>query len=298
MNTNFNTINLEQGSPKWIEFRNTRLGGSDIPSLMNLPEAYGNRTSLIQDKINPVTKEHSEFTKRLFQDGHDFELAVRESNPRGFQFTPQVVQHKSEDRFISSLDGINLEHQIILEVKSTRKDAYLYMARNGLVPEVYNYQIQWCLFVTGYEVAHLYVVDSTCGDTYFIEVKRDQNLIDKIVIEAHKFLAELSTGIEPYIQLENITVQNIANIKNNIKHYKKLIAEAENQVQEQAEQLLKEYKATKIEGCGVRIQIVTKKGSVQYKKIEALKGIDLDKYRAPSSSYVKISELSDKDGDE
>ena len=40
---------------------------------------------------------------------------------------------------------------------------------------------------------------------------------------------------------------------------------------------------------GCKIQTINRKGSVDYKKIDTLKNVDLEQYRKPSSTYQKIS---------
>ena len=40
---------------------------------------------------------------------------------------------------------------------------------------------------------------------------------------------------------------------------------------------------------GCKIQTISRKGSVDYKKIDTLKNVDLEQYRKPSSTYQKIS---------
>jgi len=45
-----------------------------------------------------------------------------------------------------------------------------------------------------------------------------------------------------------------------------------------------------VKTCGLKIDRVTRKGSINYKEIDALKDIDLEKYRKPVSVYWQISE--------
>ena len=70
-------------------------------------------------------------------------------------------------------------------------------------------------------------------------------------------------------------------------HLKKALLEAKI---EQVSASLKDRAGDKnVISFGCKIQTISRKGSVDYKKIDTLKDVDLDQYRKPASTYQKIS---------
>ena len=293
-------IEHAQGSPEWIAFRQGRIGGSDVPSIMEVPGAYKSRAQLLQEKITNVVETFDAFTQKIFADGHAFEIGARQlfSDKMNDAFIPVVIQSITNELHIASLDGFNSSEDRILEIKSTRKKEYISLAAQGLRPEVYEYQIQWQLFVAGCNNATLLVVNSMSGEMIEVKIGRNQGLIDDIVVGVNKFITEMLTQIAPFLYLETVEMRVIAGAKMQIKEYQNQIKDIEAVIKKAATDLLNHYGATKIEGFGTRIQMIEKVGSVNYKKIPELKNVDLDKYRARPTSYVKISEINESKGND
>ena len=71
------------------------------------------------------------------------------------------------NRVLSSLDGMTLEGNLVLEIKcplrGTRSDLWLDVSA-GQVPEHYAVQVQHQLMVSGAKLAHLWVFDGTKGN--------------------------------------------------------------------------------------------------------------------------------------
>lgn len=292
---NYNVVELEQGSQEWLEFRKGKIGGSDIPAIMGCIDAHQKRSELLADKISNNEKEHSDFVKAMFAEGHEIERLARDAfNERtGIIYTPKVVQSKQFPNFIASLDGISEGMNIVIEIKSTRKKSILEDVRNKIVPNVYNLQIQWQLYITDIKFAYLIVVDSITRETYILLVDRDDQLIEKIKFEAAKFLYEMNNTelVEPKtLVVENATMQEIAVARQSVKELQNQLDIFDEMIKKHAAQLLKEFGATRIEGFGVVIQEVERAGSVDYAKIPELKGVDLERYRKKPTRYVKISE--------
>lgn len=291
----FNVIDLEQGSNEWLEFRKGKIGGSDIPAIMSCIDAHQKRSELLADKILNTEREHSDFVKAMFAEGHEIERLARDAfNERtGIVYTPKVVQLKQFPAFIASLDGISDGMNIVIEIKSTRKKSILEDVRNKIVPSVYNLQIQWQLYITDIKFAYLIVVDSITRETYILLVDRNDSLIEKIKFEAAKFLYEMKNTelAEPKtLVVENAKMQEIAAARQSVKELQNQLDIFDEMIKKHAAQLLKDFGATRIEGFGVVIQEVERAGAIDYSKIEALKNINLEQYRKKPTRYVKISE--------
>lgn len=66
-----------------------------------------------------------------------------------------------------------------------------------------------------------------------------------------------------------------------------VLEEREERIKEQLVQLCNNQPSV---GAGIRLQKILKKGTVEYKKIPELKGVDLEKYRRDPTEYWKISD--------
>jgi len=293
----FNTIIIEQGANAWHELRAKRIGSSDIPAIMGVAGAYKKRAELLKEKITGETKPVDAFTQSLFDLGHEIEIETRCSfnAATGKTFVPLVAQSIENDYFIASLDGADLEHKEIIEIKSTRKDDYLALASDNKIPELYNVQMQWQFFVTGFHSGYCLVVDSRDKKAHVVEVRRDDILIGIIKIAAEQFLKEMSCEVVPYVQLETKEMIDIAATMKMIRTYKKEIKKAEFEIKQQAEELLERYGALSIDGAGVVIDYETRIGSIQYDLIPELKNVDLNKYRKESTKSPRIKEKKVKE---
>lgn len=293
----FKSIPLIQGSQPWLDYRKGRIGASDIPAICSVSGAYNTRSNLLYEKITGISEPVSAFTQALFDKGHEIEIEARDGYNKTFQtnYTPAVVQSIDNELFFASLDGMDETTESIMEVKSTMRDEYLNLAMDNKIPDVYNYQIQWQLFITGFNQAVCVVVDSRDRIANVVHVVRNDSLIEEIKTQAEAFLKVMSVTLSPYVQIETKEIRTIAATMEQVRHYKKLIKQAEKEINEQAENLLKQYNALSIEGAGVVIDYQERIGSVQYDLIPELKNVDLNKYRKESTKSVRIKEKKVKE---
>jgi len=298
-NQTYRLVELEQNSPAWLEFRKGKIGGSDIPIIAEVDGAYKSRADLLHEKITGESKPVSEFTQKLFQEGHDWEPIIRDEVNHKYEkhFVPTVVQSVEYPHFFTSLDGFDEVDGSILEVKTTQTDKITDLIKTGIVPKNWYAQVQWQLFITNSTMAMVAALDIRTKHLHDpIRINRDEVYIVLLKEAAQKFYEEMSTAVSPYQQLESIEMRTIASTKVNIKEFQKMIDDAEDKIKLIAEDLLRKYKATKIVGCGVQIETINRQGNVDYSKIGVLKTIDLEKYRKKGSTYVKITELKPSKG--
>ena len=210
-------------------------------------------------------------------------------------YKPVVVQSAYNPDLFCSLDGLNENQTEILEIKSTSKNEYWEDIGFGKVPTEYDFQIQYQFFVTGLKEAKLAVINKNTNALRIINVYRNDTRIDLLVQTVTKFLEQMKQGVVPVQQLQNETMEHIAQTKATIDEYKKLIKAEEDKLKALGEGLLNQFpEATKIEGAGCKIEWASRKGNIDYDQIEVLKTVDLEKYRKPSSRYVKLTVLKQK----
>jgi putative phage-type endonuclease len=265
-----------QGSNEWLDFRKDKIGGSDIPSILNVEGCYQSRSALLREKLGEK-KEISEYTQAIFDKGHEFEHLMRGD------FVPEVCVSKENDRFIASLDG--RKGDLMLEVKNTNRMDYLDLARRGFVPPIYNAQIQWCLFVT--ELKECKLIVGNIHEQHEVSVFRDDEFINVAKIEATKFLKEMDASKTSQHTLLPAW-RRILELKKMEIEMKKQLEEVSDEIKKLGEGIIIEFNATQLSGDGLRVEYITRKGSVDYGAIPELIGVDLDKYRKEGSTYVQV----------
>lgn len=294
----YKVINLEQGSKPWLDFRLNKIGGSDIASICSLKGAYKTRANLLKEKITGNIAEVNEYTQKIFAEGHEWETKVRDSINESMKqnFQPLVLQHSIVDEFFVSLDGLSEDKTTCLEIKSTRKKEFLDLMSREICPPIWNYQIQWAMYISETYQAILAVVNSDTGDVTINEIKRDDELLEFILDRANEFRDEMLT---PLIKNNEITLDQdevmeyIAESKRLVKQYQTLIDAEEDKIKSMAEKIMKDFNANKIEAHGVSVEWQERKGSIDYSKIKELEGVNLEKYRKKSSRHIKITVLND-----
>lgn len=284
-------INLIQGSPEWIAHRLNCVCASDIAPIMGIKGAFSNRNALMQEKLGKV-RELSGFQKNMFAAGHEWEkLVLNHAALDIYKLKPAVVEYDEDPRFMASLDGIDVEHEIILEVKSVTNNIRFEMYCKE-TPAHYMAQVQWQMFCSGYKKALIaFVFDGT------VEIKMieyDQLFIVQAKLAAYEFLKELD-AIKAGTSVAKIQTLPPSVMADDIKEFKRMIKERKNDIERMeddiklmAEILLGQNNAVKLENDEISIQWIERQGSVQYKNIPELKNVDLDAYRGKSSKYISV----------
>lgn len=285
-------IDLIQGSDEWKQFRKGKIGASDVPAICGV-SPYQTAAKLLTEKVTGVTRQVSDYVQKIFDTGHEWEEKIRSEHFSNYK--PVVVQSAYNPDLFCSLDGLNENQTEILEIKSTSKNEYWEDIGFGKVPTEYDFQIQYQFFVTGLKEAKLAVINKNTNALRIINVYRNDTRIDLLVQTVTKFLEQMKQGVVPVQQLQNETMEHIAQTKATIDEYKKLIKAEEDKLKALGEGLLNQFpEATKIEGAGCKIEWASRKGNIDYDQIEVLKTVDLEKYRKPSSRYVKLTVLKQK----
>ena len=284
-------VNLEQGTHEWLAYRLNGVGGSDIASIIEADGAFKNRKEVLMEKLGQ-TKELTEYQKTIFKDGHEWESLVRDRlNQQGFNFIPAVVESTVDPRFFASLDGMDVEREILLEVKSvTNMDRFKAYCEN--IPAHYVAQVQWQMFCTGYN--HTMVAFVCQGEVAVKEVAPDFDLQSKLVVEATAFLQELD-GIKagtmpaPVQQISTPDMERLFALKSASAEASKALDALDAQIKELAEKILADHQATHVQSPFLTVQWCEREGAVDYKKIPELVNIDLNQYRKKGTKYLKVT---------
>ncbi len=288
---------LIQGSSEWLEFRKNKITATDIGVIMQI-SPYKSTFMLWQEKLGLIEPEPENDAMRR---GKLLESdALREyCNLKKIDMSPAVVTHSEFPWAMASLDAISQDHTAICEIKCMGRKNHE-EAMGGHVNPLYNMQMQWQMFVTGlYECDYFVYCDEYMGmPTSYrcITVKRDQELIDKMIIAAKEFLQCLRTITPPpFSDMDYEDKSNCPHWDNLMayyadydkmekdgkagkEHFKKLLIEAAN--------------GRNCKGSNSTFTKVITKGRVDYVKIVETYNItqeELEKYRGESVESYRIT---------
>ncbi len=178
----YTIIDIPQQTDEWRQWRKTKIGSSDIASIMGVdPWCPAYKKWRIKMGLFDDSK-----TTPAMQRGIDMEPLARSAfeEEHGFLMPSLVVQSTKYDWMISSLDGINFDRKETLEIKCPGKKT-LDEARNGIIPENYYVQVQHQLYMSGFDLAYYYCFDGEKGIT--IEINRNDYMIDQILEKCIEF---------------------------------------------------------------------------------------------------------------
>jgi putative phage-type endonuclease len=182
-----------QGSAEWHAFRNKGIGSSDIAAIVglspwkNIYEVWLEKTGR-QEELPP--------TAPMLR-GIELEPIARKAyiELTGNPVIQGVMQSKDFDFFIASLDGINLEGDLIVEIKCPTSKKTLQLAAMGQIEDHYKCQVQWQLMVSGAKKCHFFVWHE--DTTEMIEVLPDLYFQQSLIDAALKFWDLVVDDIEP-----------------------------------------------------------------------------------------------------
>lgn len=145
-------VDLVQGSPAWLAWRNAGIGGSDVAAILGVsPFEDATRERLMEEKLYGRKRD----TNYAMRRGTSLEPVARKlfEQRTGLVWPPMCVEDEHQTWAKASLDGINFEQQAIIEIKAPNwkvHDAWLL----GLVPEYYAVQMQWNMLIAGVNKCH------------------------------------------------------------------------------------------------------------------------------------------------
>lgn len=282
-------VELTQNTAEWLDFRRNKIGASDLPIIMGF-SPYSTPLSLWKRKLG---FEPEPIMSAAMQYGRDTEDFVRKlvQDSLNKEFRPQVFQNDVYDWAIASVDGYNDNEDIVIEIKCANKNDHA-EAINGQVPLKYYPQLQWQYFVT--EAKKLFYC-SYNDNLAIVEVKKDDEFIDKAVKQAKEFYERLVNFDPPKEEEKDIRIINDSSFKEIADEWKELIKmkkEIEKRENELKQKMLEYADGYNSEGYGVKMTKVIRKGTVDMSKIYQKFNIsekDVEGFRKKSTYYWKVS---------
>lgn len=280
-------VSLEQGTPEWLEWRKKGIGSSEVCAILGLSK-YSNPQKLWKEKTTGIAEERD--NDYILEKGHEVEAYVRakfELKSTG-DFPPALFEY---GYLRASLDGYNNSINTALEIKFVGYEAF----DEPIIPSHYA-QVQTALFVSG--AVKMIFIRARKSEEPGVKYDTKEEVIEfdtKYWTSVEKMIESFQKCVINGVMPVDENEINDAELKKLCKKWISKDAKFK-KAKEEIEALVEEIKGFKKTGTcvGVRISKSPRIGSVQYETIPALAGVDLDKYRGPSSFTWKVEQIKVK----
>ncbi len=283
---------IPQGTMAWKDFRRKGLGSSDIPIIMGESE-YKTPYELYWDKLGLGQEDEDSYAAKR---GKSLESIAREHYEleTGISMRPFCVVHPDHPHMRASLDGLNTEVKVLLEIKNLLNKDMIQMAKDGKVPRPHYLQMQHQLMVSkAYcNLGHYWSFDGE-SKGYLVLVEPDQKLQEEIFQKASEFWERVQKQDPPpptETDFFRVTAPGLAEYIERYRRHKEQEDEAKRSIEALKPLMEKHMVHPKIICNGMKLQRVSRKGNINYKDVPELGGVDLEQYRGKDSSYILFSD--------
>jgi putative phage-type endonuclease len=180
-------VNLQQGTPEWLNWRFEGIGASDAPAIMG-ENPWKSRSRLMKEKFE---RKKVKLNAAMIR-GTELEPVARESYEKrfGIAVPPACLQSNLHSWMRASVDGITSCGTKVIEIKCG-EGAYWNSSTSGAVPTYYMGQLQHILAVTGLESIDYWCFVPKKPEIH-IQVERDESYIARLIEMEKLFWHELS----------------------------------------------------------------------------------------------------------
>ena len=280
-------IKLVQGSQAWLEYRRTMRNASETAAVLGVSPWCTPYQLWLLKTCRATTK-----VTAAMQHGTDTEPAARAAYEAqtGNIMQPLVLQ---DGPYSASLDGMDLDGKLIVEIKCPNKgqDSQLWReVKAGHVPDYYVAEIKHQLFVSGAELAHLFVYDGAQG------LLRPIEPIDHAMARIREgwewFQTFMDTDTPPPLTDADVVQREDADwaaAASAFAQAKQAADLADDLVTKAREALVALARYRKEQGAGVSVTRFWKAGAVNYKAVPELKAVNLERYRGTLREEIRVT---------
>lgn len=276
-----------QQTSEWLEMRKKYVGASDAPIIMEV-SPWKTPYQLWEEKLGFRQQEINNAMRRGLEKE---EIARKEFEKQtGIIVFPEVIFHSQYEWMMASLDGIDIERKNIVEIKCPGKEDHE-CAMDGKIPEKYFPQLQHQIEVSGIDNIFYFSYDEKSSKV--LEVGKDKKYIEKMVSKEWEFWKRVLDLDAPELNEKDFVLREDEfwlEIAENWKEVNFQLRKVKEREEELRRLLISMSKDCNSKGGGINLKKIFKKGSIDYKNISELEGIDLEKYRKEPIMFWKIGE--------
>lgn len=280
-------VKLVQGSPEWHEHRAKYRNASETAIVMGESpwqtpfQLWELRTGRGQQVVNAAMAR-----------GTALEPQARSAYE---QLTGHVMQPLVlvEGDYSASLDGLTFEGDLLVEIKCPYKgqgSVLWQQVAAGEIPVHYRWQLEHQFMVSKASMGHLYVFDG--ADGLLLEALPCPERWQAIHEAWNGFMRCIETDTPPALMDRDKVIRKDAEWQTAAESYVQLKAEAEllaDRLDAAKEVLVALAEHPSEAGFGVSVTRFWKTGSVDYKRVPELAGVDLDGYRQKGRFETRVS---------
>ena len=279
-----NIIKLTQGSQAWLDYRMKMRNASETAAVLGVSPWCTPYQLWLQKTGRATTK-----VTAAMQHGTDTEPAARAAYEAmtGNIMQPLVLQ---DGLYSASLDGMDLDGRLILEVKCPYKgqDSQLWReVKAGHVPDHYAAQIQHQLMVSGAALVHLYVFDGTQG--LLRPIEPIDHAMQRIREGWEWSQTFMDTDTPPPLTDADTVVREDVAWQAAASAFAEAKKAADAALAQARDSMVALAGHPKEQGAGVTVTRFWKAGNVDYKKVPVLQGLDLSVFRGNAREEVRVS---------
>jgi putative phage-type endonuclease len=281
---------LQQNTPEWHRWRRQGLGASDAPIIMG-EAPFKSPRMLWSIKTGRM---HEEAPGPSARRGRELERLARRVYERevGVQMEPLCLVHDELEWMRASLDGFSFDGSTVLEIKCPNNARDQIAARNGSVPPHYYAQLQHELEVSRAEELHYWSFDGRAGS--LVRVRPDRDYLKRLLDAETAFWRLVRENVWPEPAGDELDLSADPEWRQITARYRQVRVRREAaDAEERKLCAILENLATarRTFGCGVELLRSSRKGAVDYAAVPELRGINLEPYRKPPVSVVRINFL-------
>jgi putative phage-type endonuclease len=282
-------VQLVQGSAEWHDHRSKHRNASETPVVLGV-SPWQTPYQLWQLKLGLRTPEVTPAMLR----GTQLEPAARAAYEAqtGLVMQPLVLV---DGEYSASLDGLTLGGDRVLEIKCPFKGGNSALWKSvsaGQLPEHYRWQVQHQLMVTQAATADVFVIDGTEGIQ--LEIAPDPDAWPRIRDAWDAFARFVTEAQAPPLTDRDTRVRDDPEWLAAAAAYLELRTAYEGlgtRPEEAKAKLVGMTSHAKEQGGGLSVTRLWKRGNVDYKRVPALIGTDLEKYRGAPREETRLTIL-------
>ncbi len=275
---------IKQNTQEWLDLRKNHIGASDAPVILG-QSPWKTAFQLWEEKLG--LREVPQMNAAMKR-GHELEPIARQAynDYTGNCAEPEVVFHPEHKWMMASLDGLSLDRSVIVEIKCPGQADHD-LAAEGKIPVKYYAQLQHQLATIGLNLLHYFSYKD--GEFHLVEVEADEGFIRGLYKKEMDFWKKMQDFEPPALQERDFVQkedQGWCALAQQWEAANKALAEMKLKEKQCRDALIQAAGNRNCLGAGVKVQKVVRKGTVDYKAVPELEGVDLEKYRkSPVESW-------------